>query len=74
MRILDLKDLELVAGADPYVFPELSDEARAIMTQEQIDEWYAFEWQKYSEWLANPAAGDRWEDYQWMEKHGDGTW
>lgn len=74
MRILDLKELELVAGADPYVWPELSDEVKATMSQAQIDEWYAYQLQLWSEWLNNPYGGDRAEDYKWMEAHGQGTW
>jgi hypothetical protein len=74
MRILNLKELELVAGAEGnYDYPVLSDEAKAMMTPDQIEEWEANEARKYAEWMNNPALGDRSEDYEWMLQHG-GVW
>jgi hypothetical protein len=71
MRILNLKDLELVAGGGQgnYDYPVLSDEAKAIMTAEQIEEWEANEARKYAEWVNDPAAGDRSQDYEWIAAH-----
>lgn len=74
MRILNLKELELVAGASNYNYPVLTDEELATMTPEQIDFWSENEHRKWLDWLYSNNDGDRQPDYDWMEKHGNTPW
>lgn len=74
MRILNLKELELVAGAIAYNQPVLTPEEMATMTPEQIadfDGYHNYLWQLS---MSAGNAGDRMTDYEWIQKHGSGSW
>lgn len=73
MRILNLKELELVAGGN-YDYPVLTDAEKATMTPEQIAEWDDYQHRQWLLAMYSGNEGDRMPDYDWINQHGNGTW